>query len=411
MILSRFQNPCELHWPETKGLLQRMVAINSFTTHVSGVNRVGKCVAEQFTRLGFSSESVPHPFVDYGSHLILRSPELQNAPTIALIAHLDTVFPEEEEARNHFVWREEGDRIYGPGTNDIKGGIAAIYLLLATMRDAVPDCFQGVNWVVLCNACEEIDSWDFGALCRSRLPADTMACLIFEADGGDGDAFSLVTSRNGRATFRVDVQGRGAHAGGQHARGANAITQIARIIGRLESLTHHQTGPTVNFGRVHGGTVLNRIPESAFAELEMRAFSPQIFEQAQERILAEAGEGDLRSLDADAWPCQIKVEQMEQTPPWPKNDASEHLFARWQAAGNELNLAVGSQHRGGLSDGNVIWNHFPTLDGLGPRGNFSHCSERDPAQGKEQEYVDSSSFVPKTVMNLTALVDLLGRPT
>ena len=44
------------------------------------------------------------------------------AKSIALVSHLDTVFPPEEEARNGFHWQPDGDRIYGPGTHDIKGG-------------------------------------------------------------------------------------------------------------------------------------------------------------------------------------------------------------------------------------------------------------------------------------------------
>ena len=60
------------------------------------------------------------------------------------------------------------------------------------------------------------------------------------------------------------------------------------------------------------------------------------------------------------------------------------------------------------ADGNALWNSFPTLDGLGPRGEHSHCSEHDPAEGKEQEWVDVDSFVPKMVLNTVALLRLPG---
>ena len=63
----------------------------------------------------------------------LRRPSRPDAPG-RLGAHrdgtyLDTVFPPEEEVRNHFEWQLEGDRIYGPGI-DIKGGTAMIWLVL-----------------------------------------------------------------------------------------------------------------------------------------------------------------------------------------------------------------------------------------------------------------------------------------
>lgn len=383
--------------------------INSLTTHREGVARVGERVAEQFRSLGFSSTFLPHPCPEYGSHLILRQPALAGRPTVALIAHLDTVFSAEEEARNDFRWREEGTRIYGPGTNDIKGGIALIFLMLAALRDVAPGHFDSTNWVILCNACEETDSEDFGKICREHLPPNTRACLIFEADGALDDSFSLVTSRKGRATFRVDVQGRGAHAGGRHARGANAIRQLSRLVETLESLTDHTRDLTVNVGTISGGTVLNRVPESASASLEMRAFSPAAYEEAKARILSLSGEGDLHSLDLhDPYACQIQVTLLDETQPWPPNPGSESLAALWASAGRDLDRSVALKPRGGLSDGNVLWDHFPTLDGLGPQGDFAHCSERDPATGKEQEYVETRTFIPKTLLNLLALQKLLG---
>jgi glutamate carboxypeptidase len=62
--------------------------------------------------------------------------------------------------------------------------------------------------------------------------------------------------------------------------------------------------------------------------------------------------------------------------------------------------------RGGLSDGNWLWNYLPTLDGLGPTGANTHCSQRSADGLKDQEYVSISSFVPKAVLNLTALSEL-----
>jgi len=401
---------CEGNWLVTKEFLRKMVEINSFTTNVEGVNRMGEAVASQFKALGFVSDFVAHASPEYGRHLVLSRPAMADAPTVALIAHLDTVFPAEEEARNNFRWREEGDRVYGPGTNDIKGGIALIFLTLVTLRDERPELFHATNWVILCNACEEVDSQDFGRLCQARLPVNTRACLIFEADGGEGDDCSLVTERNGRATFQVDVHGRGAHAGGQHMRGANAIVQIGRIVENLERLTNYETGPTVNVGRIQGGTVINRVPEMASAELEMRAFSCLVFKAAKKHILSWTGAGDVHSRDEDAIPCQIHVTQLDETPPWPHNPGSEELFAFWQSAGRDLKIDTGSERRGGLSDGNVLWNIFPTLDGLGPRGNHSHCSENDPSLGKEQEFADLTSFMPKAALNVRALSAMLAAP-
>ena len=124
------------HWPAYLDLLHQMVLINSFTMNPSGVNRLGALTAERFAELGFEAEDVPAEGFRYGRHLVLSRPAIREnratggAPTIGLIPHLDTVYPEIEEQANDFHFRIAGDRIYGPGTVDIKGGTVLIYMVL-----------------------------------------------------------------------------------------------------------------------------------------------------------------------------------------------------------------------------------------------------------------------------------------
>jgi glutamate carboxypeptidase len=66
------------------------------------------------------------------------------------------------------------------------------------------------------------------------------------------------------------------------------------------------------------------------------------------------------------------------------------------------------EQRGGLSDGNLLWEHVPTLDGLGPTGNNAHCSERAPDGSKEPEFVLLSSLAPKIRLNLAAITRLIA---
>src|SRR5690606_10631560 len=106
--------------------------------------------------------------------------------------------------------------------------------------------------------------------------------------------------------------------------------------------------------------------------------------------------------------CRLQVNIKHKTPPWPTNAATDRLLAIWQAAGTTLGYDVQPEARGGLSDGNHIWNHVPTLDGLGPAGANAHCSEQSADGSKEQEYVVASSFVPKSLLNLAAILNLLA---
>jgi glutamate carboxypeptidase len=72
-----------------------------------------------------------------------------------------------------------------------------------------------------------------------------------------------------------------------------------------------------------------------------------------------------------------------------------------------LGIRITPEKRGGLSDGNWLWQHFPTFDGLGPVGSNAHCSERSVDGSKDQEYVSIPSFVPKASLNTLAILKLL----
>jgi glutamate carboxypeptidase len=395
--------PCAADLPGMLDFLKRLVAVN-----IQGVNAVANIIASQFAPLGFSAKRIPTARAGFGDHLFLNSDLRDDLPTIALIAHLDTVYPAEEELRNDFAWRVEGNRIHGPGTNDIKGGTAMIWMLLTAMHREWPTVFLAINWVVALNSCEEVDSEDFGMACRGQFPKGKTACLLFEADGGTPQAFRVVRQRKGRGTFRILTMGRGAHAGAQHARGANAIVELATIVSKSHALTDYQAGVTVNIGSIHGGTVDNRVPHEATASLEMRAWSSAPYQAAESTILSFAGEGTIRS--AGGYPCSTTVEVVHTTAPWPENSHTQKLVNIWESAGKSLSIPVESEARGGLSDGNVLWQYFPTIDGLGPCGDFSHCSERSADGSKEQEWVDAASFVSKTQLNAAAIAVLAEEP-
>lgn len=405
-VAEALRHACETRLTSTLSSLRDMVGINSFTLNPDGVTRVSQATANVFKPLGFVAAEVPSTNPEFAPHLVLRR-QGGGPHTIALISHLDTVFPPGEEARHDFKWREEGDRIYGPGTLDVKGGTALVHLMMSALSDVAPDAFEATNWIFLLNSSEEMPSPDFGQLCRERVPADALAALVMEGGARAGDSHALVTARKGRALLKVEALGRGAHAGNLHERGINAIAQLAHTIQRIHALTDHEAGLTVNVGVMSGGTIVNRVPHQAQAEVEVRAFNPKVYQSGVTAIRALEGDVVVKSVE-DGHPCQVRVEKISEIPPWPRNDATEQLFRTWQTAGRDLGMTIVRQERGGISDGNHICAHVPTLDGLGPCGDNAHCSERSADGAKDQEYVERDSFVPRATLNCAALLRLLN---
>jgi glutamate carboxypeptidase len=162
---------------------------------------------------------------------------------------------------------------------------------------------------------------------------------------------------------------------------------------------------TFNIGYVAGGTVTNRVPHAAEIGVEMRAFSPTVFEEGVDSIMALNGRSTIASHN-NGYPCKLSVTIERSTSPWPRNEATDRLLHIWQAAGQAVGLDVIAEQRGGLSDGNHTWHAIPTLDGLGPSGANAHCSEQSEDGSKQQEYVTVSSFIPKAILNTVAILEL-----
>ncbi len=389
-------------------LLQSMVNINSFTANATGVNQLGRLTADAFARLGFIPEFIPSRYSGFGQHLVLTRPGTSGR-TIGCISHLDTVYPPEEEQANDFHWQVIGNRIYGPGTADIKGGTVAIYMMLDAIRAFRPDVYDEVTWIVLLDASEEDMADDFGALCHHRLAGrETLAALIFEPGymNSAGKEFWVVRSRKGMGVFNVQVEGKSAHAGSAHAQGANAIVQMAEVIQRLAALTDYERQVTVNVGVVQGGTVTNRVPHYAQARLEMRAFELDVYEETIAKILVLNELSTVKSQE-NGYACRVRVELERRTLPWPANAATNYLIAVWQEAGRELGFTVKPEDRGGLSDGNHFWFAVPCLDGLGIAGGNAHSAERSSDGSKDQEYCLPGSLVPKTLLNVLGVLKLI----
>lgn len=403
---TEIQDYLEANMPNYLEMLRQMVEINSFTENPDGVNKLGQMTAGVFAGMGFSAETIQAANPKFGKHLVLTRKGTGDK-TVGLVTHLDTVFPPEEEIANNFYWRVEGDRIYGPGTVDIKGGTVLIYMLLDALRQFAPEQFAATTWVILADACEEQDGEDFGALCRVTL-RDALACLVFEGGLVENNRFRILVKRKGMSTYRVRVTGKASHAGTAHASGANAIVQMGDVIQQIAALTDYERELTFNVGTVHGGTVTNRVPHECEALVEMRCYDKATYDAGVASILALNGYSTVKSA-TDGYPCTTLVEILRQTPPWPENEGSEKTFAYWNEAAEELGFEAIRAWRGGLSDGNFTWASVPTLDALGPNGAYAHCSERSEDGSKDQEYCLLGSFVPKTLLNVAAVMKLVGK--
>lgn len=367
-----------------EALLERLVVPNSFTANRPGVESVANLVAGELRALGLHVKL--EPSARFGPHVLFHGRGAEGPP-IFLLGHTDTVFP--PGAFEGF--RKEGDRAFGPGVFDMKGGLAVLlYGLAAAKRVGFLDRLA-VKGILVSD--EEVGSPESQPLTRAHAEG-AAAALCFES-GRPGDL--LVTARKGTASLRAEARGVAAHAGNEHEKGRNAIWALARFIDRAQALTDYERGLTVSVGTVQGGTTKNTVPARAACEVDLRFRTV-----ADGRALAES----LRALALEAAVpgTSIAVAEGAWRDPLERTPASSALAKEYGEHQRACGLGMGeAPPQGGGSDACTTGAAgIPSIDGLGPRGKGFHTPD---------EEVDLSSFVPKAQALVRFIAGRLAHPT
>jgi glutamate carboxypeptidase len=161
------------------------------------------------------------------------------------------------------------------------------------------------------------------------------------------------------------VRGISAHAGVDHAKGANAILELSRLVIKLQRMTDYGRGITVSVGKTEGGSAANVVPDSARAEIDFR-FSKLVDGRRLERRIR-----GLRPMDVR---CGIELEGGINRPPLERTPAVSGLYQKAKSLAASLGIDLGEGETGGGSDGSFTAAlGIPTLDGLGVDGDGAHA--------------------------------------
>lgn len=273
---------------------------------------------------------------------------------IMLLGHVDTVIGHAA----HAPLRRDGERLYGPGTADMKAGVV---LALGTARalTARPESFAELAILLVTD-----EEWRTKPFAHVDLFAGYDVCLCFEAGerGPDGEE-GVVVRRKAAGTLRAHATGRSAHSGSAPDQGANALLALARTA--IEIAQHHNPNgpdrlsvvPTV----MRSGDAFNVVP--AHGEL--------IFDLRADRI--EAFDAVLGAVPAaiDGVALEARMERL-----WPGMDARLATAPLLERASARLGRRIVGVGRGGASDASHFARAVPlTVDGLGPRGGGAHTPE------------------------------------
>jgi glutamate carboxypeptidase len=352
--------------------IRTWVEIESHTADVDGVNAVMDRAALDFAAAGakvtrFAGRD------GRGGHFLAEAPWDQDKPGVLVLCHLDTVHPK-GTLGSHLKYRVDGDRAYGPGIYDMKGGAYLAFAALADILAAKRRCPLPIK--LLFTADEEVGSPTSRELIehsarQARYVLVTEPCR----DGG-----RIVTARKGVGRYVLTAHGRPAHAGARHADGRSAILEAAHQIVAIENMTDYARGLTLNVGQIRGGTADNVIPQTCSFNIDVRVTT-----------LSDAAliDRQLKGLTPRNSDVRLEVLGELNRPPFEMNAGVTLLFEHARRLAQEIGIDLQGLATGGGSDGNFTAQTVPTLDGLGVDGNGAHTLE---------EHLLISSLVPRMTL-------------
>ena len=353
------------------GQVEAWAAVNSGTGNLAGLRQVSGLLADAFSALpGDVRLAEPDPVesvlpdgavkrVERGKHLHLSV--RPNAPVqVLLTGHMDTVFAVDHPFQS-LKWLEDGV-LNGPGTADMKGGIAVILSALRAVESSpLAAC---IGYDVLINSDEETGSHASARLI-AELAKGKMAALTYEPALPDG---TLAGARPGSGNFSVTIHGKAAHAGRNPEDGRNALIAAADLALRLNAAK--APGLKVNPAKIDGGGPNNIVPDQAILRVNMRPTTPDDM-IAAEQILRAAIAAVSKEHDV-----QCHLHGGFNRPPKPLDPAATRLFELVRDCGSDLGLAIAWKATGGVCDGNNIAAcGVPVVDTMGPRGGAIHSDE------------------------------------
>ena len=362
---------CEEH--NMLHLLQQLVNENSGSDYKVGVDRVGALIIEQFMQLDFHVQIVEQKVA--GNHLIFTHKKA-TAPSILIVAHLDTVFGAHTATERPFSI--DGDRAYGPGVIDMKGShVTLLYALKALVYAGAEHVLHNIQ--IVFNSDEEIGSPTSKHLIE-QLAKGKDCCLCMEPARANG---ALVSARRGGGGYVIKVYGKASHAGIAPHEGANAIAEMAYKIIDLQALNDEKAGISVNVDTIHGGIAKNVICDFVEVAVDVRTSKIEQGPILNQKIKDICDTIHVKGTHTELLGGIVR-------PPMEKNEGTIALLERIKKVGAALEFHIDDVATGGGGDASfTAAAGTPTIDGLGPVGGFAHS---------DQEYLEIPSLTERTLL-------------
>ena len=349
-------NPANLPF-DSDAMLQGLrvwVEQESPTWDTSAVNAMLDLAAREMAIMGATIERIAGR-QGFGGCVRARFPHPKfGEPGVLIAGHLDTVHP--VGTLKNLPWRRDGNKCFGPGIFDMKGGN---YLSLEAIRQlARASIATPLPITILFTPDEEVGTPSTRDIIEAEAARNKYVLVPEPGRPNNG----VVTGRYAIARFNLEAIGKPSHAGATLSSGRSAIREMAKQIIAIDAMTGDDC--TFSVGIVHGGHWVNCVATTCSGEALSMAKRQDDLDRGVERMLALSGSAD---------GVTFKVTRGVTRPVWEPDAGTLALFERAKSLAKMLDIELTHGSAGGGSDGNFTGAMgIPTLDGLGVRGADAH---------------------------------------
>jgi len=362
----------DAHAPEAVTLLEKVVSIESATQNLAGVKRVGEVFKSEFEALGLNARWIDMPpEMNRAGHLVAETNGTRGK-RILLLGHIDTVLQGE-----HF--RRDGNRAYGNGSSDMKGGDVVLLYALKALADG--GALKDTRIIVMLTGDEEAAGQPVETSRGDMVSAAKRSDLALSFEAAHG--VDATVGRRGSSSWTVEVTGATGHSSQifKERMGSGAILEAARILNQFYEQFHNDKNLTFNPSLIIGGTEAtlngtsgtatgktNVVPQKVVIRGDLRFSNEETKEVARAKMRA--------IVTANLPRTSAKISFEDGIPAMPASEGNYSLLNQLSQVSQDLGFGkVGTVDPADRGAGDIAYvSHLISgLDGLGADGQGAHA--------------------------------------
>lgn len=365
-LMHQINTYIESHKDEAMAFYKALVEMEGRHGEIENLRREAEFLNKTFTEAGLESEIIEAGGAS-APVIVAETNKDGSSRPIVFLAHYDTIYS--SGSWNGELFRVEGDKVYGPGVTECKGGIVmALYVIKALVSLGFKESPLRIVLAGDEEACHE--GSDTVNIIREHT-SNILVCFCMDERNKNGE---ICIGRMGSYEYRLTSYGVSAHSGKDFDEGVNAVAELASKVVDIQALTSRGADRdfTVSVNKIYGGTAVNQIPAFAEAAVDLRVKTKSDVTKVETRMRKICEKPAIRGAKTEL-ELVSAIEPFETTKPVVK------AYNSLKAVSDTIQGNIsGTIFSGGSSDASYVSQQGEAvLSQCGVMGDFSHSSREE----------------------------------